>query len=273
MPFLKWAGVGLRQPHYQQVLKEKPSLALIEVHSENFMMDGGPSLQLLEQIRQQYPLSLHGVGLALGSFEPIPLEHLQKIKRLAEHFDPLLISDHLSWGRVNGIHLNDLLPIPYTKESLNHVCDQIDQIQSFLNRRFVIENISAYLNYVNNDFSEPDFINLVCQRTGCQLLLDINNIFVNANNFSFDPFQWIQSIHPQHVVQYHLAGHSHTEQGWIDTHGTSVLPDVWDLFKQTVQLFGPMPTIIERDQHIPSWHDLYQEVQHAEEIMSLESYF
>jgi uncharacterized protein (UPF0276 family) len=263
----QWAGVGLRQPHYEIVLEKKPHLALVEVHGENFMMEGGPSWHVLEQIRQTYPLSLHGVGLSLGSPSAIDMNHLKKLKRLVDQFEPKWVSEHVSWGQLGQIHLNDLLPIPYHQASLQNIIDHVQQAQDYLKRPLLMENISYYLSYQSSDLSEPEFLNSLCHQSGCQLLLDINNVYVNAQHFLFDPQEWIKKINPAYVAQYHLAGFTNTPNGPIDTHASPISPEVWGLFKQTVSHLGVYPTIIERDQEIPEWNILYEEVTTAEKIL------
>lgn len=263
-------GIGLRYPHHDFVLENKPKVSWFEVHSENFFCDGGPSLNFLKKIRQNYPLSLHSVGLSLGSAQKVNEIHLKKLKQLIEFIDPFLVSDHISWSNIGNKVLNDLLPIPYTKESLQFLCSNISQTQEFLNQQILVENPSTYLSFKEADFSEDDFINQVAAKTGCKILLDINNIFVSSQNNNFDGANYIKNIKPEIVGEMHLAGHSkrniNGEIILVDTHNDYVCDQVWELYKVAATRFSA-PTLIEWDQDLPEFSDLLKEASKAKKII------
>ncbi len=264
-------GVGLRHPHHQYILKNKPQIAWLEVHSENFFSKGGSALNFIKKVRQNYPLSLHGVGLSLGSATKIDKKHLQNLKNLISITDPFLVSDHISWSNVDDIVLNDLLPIPYTKESLKILCDNISQTQDFLKREILVENPSTYLSFINSQIPEDEFINQAAKITGCKILLDINNIYVSSQNNNFNAKKYIKNINPEIVGEMHLAGHSIRKIGkqkiLVDTHDNVVCDQVWDLYKIAVQKFKTAPTLIEWDQDIPKFSVLIGEAKKAEKII------
>lgn len=261
-------GVGLRAPHYHQVLIEKPKIDWFEVHTENFMMQGGPLLEILLAIRKNYPLSFHGVGLSLGSAQGICKNHLQKIKSLINHVEPALLSDHLSWSHSGQVYLPDLLPIPYTKESLTIIANNIDRVQNYLQRPLLIENPSSYLEYQTSSYSEAEFLAELVKRTDAKILLDINNVYVSCYNNGWEPHTYLQSLPQQSIKEIHLAGHSvHTidnnNQLLIDTHDNHVSNKVWDLFQFAVNYIGPVPTLIEWDTDIPDLEILLNEARKA----------
>lgn len=264
-------GVGLRHPHHQYVLENKPAIAWLEVHSENFFSKGGPALNFIKKISQHYPLSLHGVGLSLGSITKISTKHLQHLKNLIAVTQPFLVSDHISWSNIDGQVLNDLLPIPYTKESLKILCDNISQTQDFLKREILVENPSTYLSFVNSQIPEDEFINQTAKITGCKILLDINNIYVSSKNNNFNAQKYLNNIDPKIVGEMHLAGHSVRKIGGkkilVDTHNDFVCDPVWDLYKIAVQKFNA-PTLIEWDQDIPEFSVLMNEAKKAEKIIA-----
>ena len=265
------AGIGLRAEHYDAVLETRPSVGWLEVHSENYFGAGGKPLDYLERIRVHYPLSLHGVGLSIGSTDPLDKLHLAKLKRLIERFEPALVSEHLSWGSVGGRYLNDLLPLPYTREALYHLVARVSQVQDLLGRQILIENISSYLQYVESSIPEWDFLAELVERTGCGVLLDVNNIYVSVRNHGFDPGTYLRGI-PRHAVrEIHLAGFTvnRFEDGeiLIDTHNRPVHPAVWTLYRQAVQRFGPIPTLIEWDSDLPELAVLVGEAQQADAIL------
>ncbi|MCE3232025.1 MAG: Protein of uncharacterized function, partial [Rickettsiaceae bacterium] len=245
------AGIGLRQPHYNEVIDNLPDIAWFEVHSENFFCKGGMSLYILEKIRQNYPLSLHGVGLSLGSVDPVNKNHLQQLKALINRFEPGLVSDHISWSSIGGIFLPDLLPLPYTHESLENIVKNIQITQDFLGRQILVENPSTYLEFKDSEIPEVEFISEVIKQSGCGLLLDINNIYVSAINNNFNPYDYLSSIPIGIVKEIHLAGHFKKEiEGCtilIDHHGDYVTQEVWDLYSSAINRFGKIPTLIEWD--------------------------
>lgn len=260
-------GIGLRHPHYQQILEEKPAIDWLEVHTENFMLQGGPLLDQLFSIRQHYPLSFHGVGLSLGSAQPICQEHLKRIKKLVQHFDPVFISDHLSWSRIGHHYVPDLLPLPYNDESLTVMVNNIDQAQNYLQRTLLIENPSSYLEYQTSTYTEAAFLTKLVKRTDAKILLDVNNLYVSSFNHGWDPCEYLRTIPLQAVEEIHVAGHSEAKDGehvlLIDSHDHVVCQEVWDLYRDTVQQTGLVPTLLEWDTAIPALEILLQEAKKA----------
>ena len=261
------AGIGLRTPHVRQVLEERPAVPWLEVHSENYYVDGGPALAALERIRADYPLSLHGVGMSLGSTDPLDRVHLAKLVRLIERTEPALVSEHLCWSGVGGRVLNDLLPLPYTEESLAHVCARVAEVQDFLGREILVENVSSYLAFADATIPEWEFVAAVACRTGCKLLCDVNNIHVNAVNHGFDPDAYLAAMPREAVAEVHLAGFEATETCLIDTHGAAVAPMVWALYRRAIARFGPVPTLIEWDTDIPPLATLLAEAATAQAML------
>ena len=257
-------GIGLRHPHYKQVLEELPSIGWFEVHSENFFQESSPALDILYKIRQHYPISIHGVGLSLGSADGLQEKHLLHLKKLTKHVDPFLVSEHLSWGYINGVYIPDLLPLPYTKESFKIFCQNIDMAQDFLSREILIENPSSYIEYKATDQEEAAFLVDLCKQTGAKILLDINNVFVSSSNHSWDAKKYIDSIPNDMVKEIHLAGHSTKTIAKdqilrIDTHDHHVCPEVWELYNYAMRKFGPLHTLLEWDAKIPSLETLIKE--------------
>ena len=265
-PSLSGTGIGLRQPHYREVFEQRPELAFLEVHSENFFLDGGASMHALERARAAYPISLHGVGLSLGSADRLADEHLAKLKRLVDRVEPALVSEHLCWGGVGGVHFNDLLPLPHTGETLALLADRIDRVQSTLKRRILIENLSAYVEFRDSDMTETAFLAELARRTGCGLLLDVNNLYVNAINFGFDPVARLAELDGATIGQMHLAGHTVVDDCLIDTHGSLVVDPVWSLYAEACRRFGPKPTLIEWDTDLPALDVLLSEAARATAI-------
>ena len=262
------AGIGLRTPHYQATLQTRPPVSFLEVHSENFFGDGGQPLRYLTRFREDYPVSSHGVGLSLGSADPVNPVHLQKLKRLVDLIEPTLVSEHLCWVGVDGRYLNDLLPLPYTEESLAHVVDQVDRVQCYLGRRILVENVSSYLQFVESTIPEWEFVREVARRAGCGILLDVNNIHVNAVNHGFDAHTFIDAIEPGSVGEIHLAGFQDTGELLIDTHGDLVSDPVWQLYRYALARLGPVPTLIEWDIDIPSLEVLLGEAAKADRMLA-----
>jgi uncharacterized protein len=265
------AGIGLRAPHVGEVIATRPAVAWLEVHPENYM-GGGPALRRLEQIRRDYPLSLHGVGLSLGSADDLDARHLRRLAALVERIEPVLISEHLSWSMAAGRYFNHLLPLPYTDESLDTLARHIEQVQHGLGRRILIENPSAYLRFNHSPIPEPEFLSELTRRTGCGLLCDVNNIYVTAHNVGLDATAYLDALPGQTVGEIHLAGHSRNDADGqtilIDDHGSRVSPDVWRLYQQALARFGPTPTLIEWDTDIPALDVLLEEAAAAEQILS-----
>ena len=264
------AGIGLRAPHHDQFVCESPAAAWVEVHSENFFTEGGPQLDLLSRVRDRYPLSLHGVGLALGSSDPLDPHHLESLRRLVARFEPGLVSEHLCWGAVDGVYFNDLLPLPYTEEALAHVITRVDQTQDFLRRRILIENPSSYLEYSFSTISEWDFLSEVAVRSGCGILLDVNNIYVSSRNIGFNPYEYIAGVEAGLIEEIHLAGHSVNKvpggEVYIDTHSRLVADPVWDLYVAVCAQVGSVPTLIEWDTDIPALEVLLGEAARADKL-------
>ena len=265
------AGIGLRAEHYDAVLEDRPPVGWLEVHSENYFGAGGKPLDYLERIRARYPLSLHGVGLSIGSTDPLDRQHLAKLKELIRRFEPALVSEHLSWSSVGGRYFNDLLPLPYTEEALDHMIARVAQVQDALGRQILIENPSSYLQYVESAIPEWEFLVELAERTGCGVLLDVNNIYVSACNHGFDATAYLQAV-PRYVVrEIHLAGFTvnRVDDGeiLIDTHNQPVWPPVWALYRQAVQRFGRIPTLIEWDTDLPELTVLVDEAYRADAIL------
>jgi uncharacterized protein (UPF0276 family) len=261
------AGLGLRAPHVGSVLAERPPVPWFEVHSENYFAEGGPALTALERIRADYPVSLHGVGLSLGSTDPLDAGHLAKLKRLAERVDPARVSEHLCWSSVNGRHYNDLLPLPYTREALDHVCARVSATQDFLGREILVENVSSYVTFPESVIPEYEFVAAVAARTGCLLLVDVNNIYVNARNHGIDADAYLAAIPPAVVAEIHLAGFDASGPCLIDTHGAPVAPEVWALYERALCRYGRVPTLIEWDTDIPEFAVLQREAATAQSFL------
>lgn len=258
------AGIGMRWPHVHTIRRELPPIPWLEVHSENYFFAGGPEITALTAIREHYPLSVHGVGMSLGSTDAPDREHLRKLKRLIDHIEPAAISEHLCWSSVGGQHLNDLLPLPCSNEALARVCMQVDHIQEFLGRPLLVENVSSYLRFLPDEMPEWVFVAEVARRTGCSVLLDVNNIHVNACNHGYDPEEFLRGIAPGTVGEIHLAGFETVDGLLIDTHSRPVCPAVWSLYQSALRRFGPVPTIIEWDQDIPELSVLQAEAAKAQ---------
>jgi uncharacterized protein (UPF0276 family) len=259
-------GIGLRAPHYADLLERKPALGFVEAHSENFFCAGGAPLAWLERIRALYPLSLHGVGLSLGSCDPLDRAHLEQVRSLVRRFEPAFVSEHLSWSSFGGRHANDLLPLPLTAEAVEHVCTRIAQAQEALGRELLLENVSSYARLGDSAMPEWEFVAAVARRAGCRLLLDVNNIWVNAANHGFDPMAYLDAIDPDTVAEIHLAGFEPDDGVLIDTHGAPVAEEVWNLYAHAIARFGPRPTLIEWDTNIPALDVLLSEAARARSL-------
>jgi uncharacterized protein (UPF0276 family) len=266
------AGIGLRTGHYQDMLDTWPAIGWLEVHPENYFAAGGKPRRVLEQVRTRYPLSLHGVGLSLGSTDPLSSAHLAKLKDLIARFEPALVSEHVSWGSVSGRHHHDLLPLPYTEEVLTHLVSRVQQVQDYLGRQILVENASSYLEYSDSTLPEWEFVAELAQRAGCGLLLDVNNLYVNACNHSFDAAVYLAAIPPALVQEIHLAGFvvNRFDDGelLIDAHSRPVWPAVWALYRQALARFGPRPTLIEWDSELPPLAVLLAEAAQAERLLA-----
>lgn len=261
-------GVGLRAPHYREFLQNRPKVDWLEIHTENYLDQGGWDAHVLEQLRQDYPISLHGVGLGIGSARGFSEQHLLRVRDLVQRIQPALVSEHLCWGAVDDRHLNDLLPMPLTQEALTLVCTRVDHIQNVLGRRILLENVSTYLRFRDDAMSESAFLTAVAARTGCGVLLDINNLFVNQCNHQEDAMAALESIPQQMVGEMHLAGHLVTPDAVIDHHGDRVAESVWDLYEAAVRRFGAVSALIEWDTDIPAIEVLLSETERARAIAS-----
>jgi len=264
-PYLGF-GLGLRPQHYQEILEGEPVIDWFEIISENYMIPGGRPLAMLEKFRARYPVVMHGVSLSLASTTPLDMDYLKQLKELAGRIQPRWISDHLCWTGVHGFNLHDLLPIPYTQEALDHVTARVYKVQEFLGHPLTIENVSSYVRFARSDMTEWEFLSELTRRTGCWLLFDINNVFVGAFNHGYRAMDFIHGVPAGQVVQFHLAGHSDMGTYIIDTHDHPVRAEVWDLFRAAVEHFGPISTMIERDDNIPPLHELVAELDEARAI-------
>jgi uncharacterized protein (UPF0276 family) len=262
------AGIGLRTPHFEALAARRPALGFLEVHSENYFAEGGPALAWLERFRADYAVSLHGVGLSLGSADPLDGEHLARLARLAGRIEPALVSEHLCWSSIGGTHLGELLPLPYSEEVLEHVCGRVAEVQERLRRPILVENVSAYVRFASSTIPEGEFVAEVARRTGCGVLLDLNNAWVNAANHGGDVRDFLASIDPATVGEIHLAGFEVTPDGLVDTHGAPVHPAVWALFEETIARMGPLPTLVEWDTDIPELDVLLAEAGLADAILA-----
>ncbi|RUR27433.1 DUF692 domain-containing protein [Legionella qingyii] len=265
MPFLGF-GLGLRPDYYEEILAQKPDLDWFEILTENYMVPGGKPLYYLDQIRAHYPIVMHGVSLSLGSTDPLDNDYLKQLKELVTRVEPVWVSDHLCWTGVNGINAHDLLPVPYTREAVNHIVSRIQQVQDFLGRPILIENVSSYLTYKQSEMSEWEFILEIVKQADCYILLDVNNVYVSSVNHQFNPMDYIFAMPPERVAQIHLAGHSNHGDYIIDTHDAPVIQPVWDLYAATLQRLGPISSMIERDDNMPPFAELLAEINHARRI-------
>jgi uncharacterized protein (UPF0276 family) len=259
-------GLGLRAQHYPDFLETAVPVDFVEVISENFMIDGGRPLDILDRVRDRHSVALHGVSMSIGSADGLNADHLARLKTLVDHIQPLFVSDHLCWTQIDGFNSHDLLPLPYTEEAMDVVCANISHAQDVLGRTMLIENPSSYIVFEKADATEWQFLTEMCARTGCDLLLDVNNIFVSATNHGFDPIAYIQGVPADRVRQIHLAGHSHGKDLLIDTHDRPVPPSVWELYEAAIARVGPVATMIERDDAIPPLADLLTELNTARTI-------
>ncbi len=259
-------GLGLRPQHYREILDGNPNVDWFEVISENYMVPGGQPLRMLEKIRARYPIVMHGVSLSIASTDPLDHAYLAGLKSLAGRFEPEFVSDHLCWTGVHGVNLHDLLPVPYTREALDHVTERVSRVQDILGRPLALENVSSYVAYTHSEMTEWDFLAELTRRTGCWLVLDVNNVFVSAFNHGWDAKAFIDAIPQDRVVQFHLAGHEHATTHIIDTHDALVPEEVWQLYAHAVARFGAVSTIIERDDEIPPLADMVAELSKARNI-------
>ena len=266
------AGVGLKPGHIDQILAERPDIGFFEIHAENYMGDGGPPHRRLEAIRASYPLSLHGVGLSIGSPHPLDKDHLKRLAALNKRYQPAMFSEHLAWSSHDTGYLNDLLPLPYTNETLAVVVDHIEQVQETMQRRMLLENPSTYVVFAESTMAEVDFIKAVAKRSGCGLLLDVSNVLVSATNHGFDPIDYLEAFPLSSVQEIHLAGFAEAMDDaghplLIDAHDSPVRDQVWDLYRYVIGRRGAVPTLVEWDNDVPTWPILHAEARRAEAAM------
>jgi uncharacterized protein (UPF0276 family) len=259
-------GLGLRTQHYSYILEHQPEVDWFEAITEDYLVPGGKPHYYLNRIREHYPLVMHGVSLSIGSCDPLNWEYLQKVKNLADKIQPAWISDHLCWTGVDGLNMHDLLPLPYTEEALKHVVDRVKQVQDFLGRQILLENVSSYIEYRASKVTEWEFLSAIAEQADCFILLDINNIYVSSVNHHFDPLNYLNAIPKHRVRQFHLAGHKNCGDYIIDTHDASIIDGVWSLYAEAVERFGRVATMIERDDDIPEFPVLFAELQQAKKI-------
>lgn len=264
-PYLGY-GLGLRTDHYEDVLQTRPDVDWFEILSENYMVDGGKPLHYLTQIREHYPMVMHGVSMSIGSVEPLNWDYLTRLQTLIQRVEPAWISDHLCWTGVNGLNLHDLMPLPYTEEAIAHVVERVERVQDFLGRQILLENVSSYVSYSDSQISEWEFLREIAERADCLILLDINNIYVSAFNHNFDPLRYLQAIPVERVYQFHLAGHTRQDNLIIDTHDHPIADPVFDLYARAVERFGRVSTMIERDDNIPPLAELLDELDQVRRI-------
>ena len=256
-------GLGLRVEHYRDFIEHKPRVDWLEVTSENFMVPGGKPLFYLDAIRANYPMVMHGVSLSIGSCDPLDMQYLGDLKALIARIEPAWVSDHLCWTGVDHTNLHDLLPMPYTEEALQHLCRRVDQVQNFLGRPLMLENVSSYVKFAADEMTEWAFVADLLKRSGCQLLLDVNNIYVSSVNHQFNAKNYVDAMPAAQIRQIHLAGHEDHGDHIIDTHDHDVSEPVWALYEYAIQRFGLLPTMIERDDHIPPLAALLDELDMA----------
>lgn len=259
-------GLGLRTTHYEEIFAGNPQVDWFEAVSENYLVPGGKPLKMLERVRERYPVVLHGVSMSIGSTDPIDTTYLKQLKALAKRIEPAWVSDHLCWTGIEKQNLHDLMPLPYTAEAVRHVANRVAQVQDFLGRQILLENVSSYLTYSSSEMDEWQFIAAIAEEADCQILLDINNIYVSAFNHGFDAHTYLERIPAKRVQQFHLAGHDNCGDYIVDTHDAPVIDAVWDLYAAAVRRFGPVATMIERDDKIPPLAELVAELDHARAI-------
>lgn len=262
LPYLGF-GLGLRPEYYEEILENRPPIDWLEIITENYLIPGGKPLYYLDKMRERYPLAMHGVSLSIGSTDPLNKAYLQQVKVLANRIEPAWISDHLCWTGIQGINLHDLLPLPYTREAIKHIVSRLEVVQDYLGQQILIENVSSYLTYEESEMSEWEFVSEILKEADCYLLLDINNVYVSACNHHFEPHTYLAGIPPHRVAQIHLAGHSNHERYLIDTHDAGIIEPVWNLYRKSIEQFGLVSTMIERDYHFPPLSELLAELNQA----------
>jgi len=265
------AGIGLRAAHYESVLAQRPPVGWLEVHAENYFGEGGPHWHFLESVRRYYPVSVHGVGLSLGSTDELSAAHLQRVKAVVKRLEPVFVSEHLSWSSVGGRHLNQFLPLPYTEETLRHVAARVARVQEALGRELLVENPSRYLDFKHSTISEPEFMGELARLSGCRLLIDVTNVYISATNLGWDAERYLEAVPADLIAEVHLAGFTPRRiegaRVLLDSHDRPVPATVWRLYRRLVERIGPVPTLIEWDAHLPPLGELVQEAARAEAIL------
>ncbi|MBT4769101.1 MAG: DUF692 domain-containing protein [Rhodospirillaceae bacterium] len=260
-------GLGLRPKHFPAILNDHagrtPGVDWFEILSENFIKVGGPARRNLDRVRERYPIVMHGVSLSIGAPDPLDMNYLAGLKALIDRIEPVLVSDHLCWTGAHGLNLHDLLPVPLTKEALNHVADRVSRVQDYLGRRILLENASTYVTFAADEMTEWEFISALAEKADCHILLDVNNVYVSGFNHGFSPAEYLAGLPADRIRQIHLAGHQNNGDHIVDTHDAPVADPVWDLYSQTISRFGPIPTMIERDDNIPEFSELVAELDQA----------
>ncbi len=264
-PYLGF-GLGLRPDYYDEILNTPPKVDWFEILSENYMVPGGKPLYYLHAIQEQFPIVMHGVSLSIGGTDPLDMDYLKQLKALAHSVNPRWISDHLCWTGQGGNNLHDLMPLPYNDEAIKHVVQRVRQVQDYLGRQILLENVSSYVSYSHSVMSEWEFYTAVVEEADCLMLLDINNIYVSSRNHNFDPMEYVKGVPADRVQQFHLAGHTDYGNYVIDTHDHAIVDSVWDLYKQALPVFGHVSTMIERDDQMPPFAELLQELEQARAI-------
>ena len=264
-------GIGLRIPHYNHIFEKKPVVDWFEIISENYMVEGGRQLQVLDQILERYRVVQHGVSMYFGSAEPLNREHLRRLKKLVRRTNTPWLTDHLCWGSVDGRYSHDLLPMPYTFEAARRTAQKVREARDFLEVPIAVENVSSYAEYHVSEMTEWEFLNEVVEQADCGILLDVNNIYVSSRNHSFDPFEYLRSVPAERVAQIHIAGHSNYEKYILDTHDHPVLDPVWQLYAKAIEMSGPTPTLLEWDDHIPSFDEVHKEALKARKYIPASS--
>ncbi len=260
-------GLGLRAPHFEQIIADKPAVDWFEIISENYFVAGGKPWHYLNKIRADYPIVMHGVSMSIGSIDPINKDYLNQLKNTIARVEPQWVSDHLCFTQVGGINSHDLLPMPYTSEALDHLANKISQVQDYLGREMIFENVSSYLTYNDSQMSEWEFLAQLHKQTGCKFLMDVNNVYVSARNHDFNAMDYLSAIPSTAIAQIHLAGHQDFGTHIIDTHDEDVPDAVWDLYAQYAKTLNPVSTMIERDDNIGSLDDLITELEHAKALV------
>lgn len=261
-------GLGLRSDHYQDILNQPTLIDWFEIISEDFMTEDGSHTPYLDDIKEKYPIAMHGVSLSIGSCDPLNIDYLKKLKQLIHRINPLWVSDHLCWTGINGVNIHDLMPLPFTKACLSHVVNRIKAVQDYLNRPILLENVSSYVSYHDSEMTEWEFLSEVALQSDSYILLDVNNVYVSAFNHGFDPNHYLNYLPKDRVKQFHLAGHDHCGTHIIDTHDHPIVSDVWQLYKTAVACFPKAATLIERDGNIPPLAELIKELEYAKSIHS-----